>query len=347
MDLRIALALIFGVFLLAGCAQAPPADDGEGGAKPPVPPANVTPPAANVTPPPPSNGTAVQAPYEPEITPSEFTPVVTNRFFSLTPGKKMVYEGMTQDGPERVEIYVKNETRMIQGVETIVVWDRVWLDGDLIEETTDWYAQDEEGNVWYFGEETEERAGGVVTSTAGSWMHGVDGAKAGIIMKAEPLVGESYRQEYYKGEAEDMADVLSVNESVSVQYGDFTGCLKTYDWTPLDLSAREHKYYCAGPGGVVKEVALEDGETLQLVSVEYGAEPTPSEPAAPAPKPASVTEDEAKAIALKEVPGEVTDITIETKGGKLVYVVQVDADDGPETDVLIDRETGEVLAIET
>ncbi|MEW6035087.1 MAG: PepSY domain-containing protein [Candidatus Micrarchaeota archaeon] len=301
-----------------------------------TPPSNATPPR---------NGT--NATYSPLITPADFTANVTNKYFSLTPRKKMVYEGETQDGTERIEVYVMNATKTVQGVETIVVWDRVWLDGELVEDTLDWYAQDKEGNVWYFGEETKELAGGMVVSTAGSWEAGVDGAKPGIIMKAAPVPGDSYRQEYFAGEAEDMADVLSVSESVSVPYGSFTGCLKTYDWTPLDLSAKEHKYYCAGPGGVAMEVVLEDNETTRLISVEYGAEPSPSAPEEPGGLVGNITEDEAKAIALAEVSGEVTSISIERKSGRLVYVVEVAADSGPETDVFIDIETGEVIAVET
>ncbi len=115
------------------------------------------------------------------------------------------------------------------GVNTIVVWDRVWLNDELIEDTKDWYAQDKYGNVWYFGEDSKEYEDGKVVSTEGSWEAGVDNAKPGIIMKANPVIGESYRQEYYKGEAEDMADVVALGVKVKVKYGSFSDCLQTRD----------------------------------------------------------------------------------------------------------------------
>lgn len=300
-------------------------------------------------PPPPQNDTTVQnntTVYEPRINPPDFSANVTNRYFSLVPGKKMTYEGETEDGTETNEVFVTNETKMVMGVKTIVVWDRVWLDGDLIEDTRDWYAQDKDGNVWYFGEESKEMAGGIVTSTEGSWEAGIDGAKPGIIMEADPKVNDSYRQEYYKGVAEDMADVLALNQSVSVPYGNLSGCLKTRDWTPLEQSGDEHKYYCPSVGGEVMEVGLEDNETSGLLSVQYNAQPSPSVQPPPEPVKQNITEDEARDIALKEVPGRITDVTIERKFGKLCYVVEIDADSGPETDVIIDIETGEVLGLE-
>jgi hypothetical protein len=97
----------------------------------------------------------------------------------------------------------------------------------LAEETLDWYAQDQAGNVWYFGEDSKEIENGTVVSTKGSWEAGVDGAKPGVVMQANPQIGVSYRQEYYYGEAEDMAEVLSLSESVSVAFGSYQNCLKT------------------------------------------------------------------------------------------------------------------------
>ena len=340
---------------IAGCLQAEKPGENKTNVTPPPPPpakpptANATPPAApppaTPPPPPPTNGT--NATYDPKINPADFVPGVTNKYFSLTPGKKMVYEGETEDGTERNEVYVTNESKMVMGVLTVVVWDRVWLEGDLIEETKDWFAQDKEGNVWYFGEDSKEMAGGMVTSTHGSWEAGVDGAKPGIIMKADPKVGDSYRQEYYAGVAEDMGEVASLNESVTVPFGSFNGCLRTVDWTPLEPGVNEYKYYCAQTGGVVKEIVLEDNETLELISLEYNAQPSPSAPPPQEPPKQNITEDEAIDIALEEVPGKVTDVSIEKKFNRLCYVVEIDADGGPETDVIIDIETGEVLGVET
>ena len=286
--------------------------------------------------------------YNPKINPSDFTSKVTNLYFSLTPGKKMVYEADTEDGLERIEVYVTNEKKIVQGVETAVVWDRVWLEGDLIEDTKDWYAQDKEGNVWYFGEDSKEMIEGKIVSYAGSWESGINGAKPGIIMEANPQAGDSYRQEYYIGEAEDMGDVLALGETVTVPYGTFSNCLKTLDWTPLEPGSKEHKYHCPEAGGTVLEVDLDGGERAELINLEYNTEQSPSMISnEPKELTAGITEAKAKEMALKEVPGKVTDVEIERKSGRIVYVVEIDTDSGPETDVLIDIKSGDVVGIET
>jgi hypothetical protein len=155
------------------------------------------------------------------------------------------------------------------GVTTTVVRDRVWEDGELIEDTFDWYAQDNDGNVWYFGEDSKEIEDGKVVSTEGSWEAGVNGAKPGIVMKANPQVGDAYRQEFLKGEAEDMGQVLSIDESVSIGSGSYEKCLQTKDWTPLEPEVVEHKFYCKEVGNVVleKKVAGESGQ-IELIEVK-------------------------------------------------------------------------------
>lgn len=210
--------------------------------------------------------------YNPAINTSDFSATINNPYFTLVPGTKFVYEAEKPDGKERIEVTILGETKIVMGVGTRVVRDQVFLDGELIEDTWDWYAQDKEGNVWYFGEKTAEYENGEITTTAGSWEGGVDGAKPGIVMKADPKVGDSYWQEYYKGEAEDRADVLALGESVAVPYGSFADCLKTYDYTPLDPNAKEHKYYCKGVGFVTLEVNLENNERTELTSVTQAVE---------------------------------------------------------------------------
>ena len=186
--------------------------------------------------------------YNPTIDSANFASVVDNSYYTLTPGMTYTYESETDRGLEKNIVIVTDKTKEILGVINIEVWDRVWLNNELIEETFDWYAQDKEGNVWYFGEDSKEYENGEVISTHGSWESGVNGAKPGIIMKANPQIGDSYRQEYFKGEAEDMANVLSLDESVSVPYGDFENCIKTYDWSLIDSDLKEYKYYCADAG---------------------------------------------------------------------------------------------------
>lgn len=194
------------------------------------------------------------AEYEPVINPAEFTAEITNPYFPLTPGQTFIYEG----GADSNEVYVTHETREVMGVTCVVVRDRVWVNRELEEETYDWYAQHQNGDVWYFGEISLQYDNGVVVSTEGSWEAGEDEAKPGILMKAHPQIGDSYRQEFYEGEAEDMAEVLSLTDSVTVPYGPFANCLKTKEWSPLEPGVTEHKFYAATVG-LLREVAVEGG----------------------------------------------------------------------------------------
>ncbi len=194
--------------------------------------------------------------YTPHINPSEFTTKVDNEYFPMEPGTTFIYKGGTQHS----EMTVTSETKKVMGVECVVVDHREWEGDMLIERTYDWFAQDKEGTVWYFGEDTKEYENGEVVSTKGSWEAGVDGAKPGIIMPSDPKVGHSYHQEYYPGEAMDMARVLSFDASVKVPYGSFDGVLETREWTPLQPGFSEKKYYVRGVGplGNPRDLALLD-----------------------------------------------------------------------------------------
>ncbi|MFC1713485.1 hypothetical protein ACFL6S_07455 [Candidatus Poribacteria bacterium] len=205
--------------------------------------------------------------YDSEIDPADFVTLNDNPFFPLTPGTTFIYEGETEDGPERIEVEVTSDTRIILGVTCTVVRDRVWVDDELVEDTFDWYAQDEDGNIWYFGEDSTEFEDGVAVSTEGSWEGGVDGARPGILIEAEPEIGDAYRQEFYEGEAEDMAKVLSLSESVTVPYGSFDNCLQTMEWTPLEPDVVEQKFYARGVGFIL-EVQVEGGsDRAELVEI--------------------------------------------------------------------------------
>jgi hypothetical protein len=192
-------------------------------------------------------------PYEPMVEASDLSSDVTNPFLPMPIGASWVIEAMTDEGLERIEVSVEAETRRVWEVDALVVRDTVYLDDVMIEDTRDWFAQDSEGNVWYLGEETQEFEDGVPGSTAGSWEAGVDGALPGIVMLAEPTAGTSYRQEYYQGEAEDYGTVVALDESVSVEAGDFEGCLKIRERSVIDLELDEYKYYCPGVGNVLVE----------------------------------------------------------------------------------------------
>jgi hypothetical protein len=203
--------------------------------------------------------------YNPNIDPEDFVEVVDNPYFPLVPGTTYVYEAETDEGTERVELYVTHKTKEILGVTCTVVRDTVTLDGELIEDTFDWFAQDVDGNVWYFGEASMEYEDDMVVSTFGSWEAGVDCAKPGIIMEAEPQVGDTYRQEFYRCIAEDMARVLALGESITVPYGSFDNCLRTEDFTPLDPEVLEEKLYAPGIGHIL---TMKDGERVeQLISI--------------------------------------------------------------------------------
>ena len=190
--------------------------------------------------------------YDPTIDPADFAGFpIDNQYLPMVPGTTFFYEMKTGDGLETDEVYITHQTKPILGVTCVVVLDTVKLEGVLIELTYDWYAQDKDGNVWYFGEDSTQYEGGVPVGTAGSWEAGVDGARPGIVMLADPRPGESYRQEYQAGVAEDMASVLRLNAVVEVPYGSFPDCLETKEWSPLETGAVEQKFYAPGVGNVL------------------------------------------------------------------------------------------------
>ncbi len=182
------------------------------------------------------------------INPADFVTTIDNPYFPLIPGTTWIYESVEEDEVERIEVTVTSQTRVVMGVNTVVVRDTVYVDGEIVEDTFDWYAQDRDGNVWYFGEDSTEFEEGEASCTCGSWEAGVDGALPGIIMKARPQVGDAYRQEYFVEIAEDMAKVESLKASVSVIYGQFNNVLRTKEWTPLEPGVEENKFYARGVG---------------------------------------------------------------------------------------------------
>ena len=202
-----------------------------------------------------------------------------NDYLPMAVGQTYVYEAEEDDELIINEITNTGATRDVTfdgvTVACMVIHDVEWIvvDGEeiILEKTDDWYAWDNDGNVWYFGEETveflyDDEWNKIGESTEGSWEAGVDGAEPGILMLADPRPGVSYRQEYYEGEAEDMGRVLNLNARVSVEYGDFDDCLKTKEWTGLDPGVIEHKYYASGVGLVYIEELK--GKTVKVELVE-------------------------------------------------------------------------------
>jgi hypothetical protein len=206
--------------------------------------------------------------YDPQIDRDDFVEGVSHPYMPLVPGVTLVYETETEEGIERDEVSPTGNTREILGVTCTEVRDLVTLDGEPIEDTLDWFAQDVQGNVWYFGELAMNFEDGMLADLDGSWEAGVDGAKPGIVMQASPRVGDVYRQEFLIGEAEDIAEVMSLSKTVSVPYGTFSNCLKTEDQTPIEPDVEENKYYAPGIG-LVLTVNLESGEAAELVDVVY------------------------------------------------------------------------------
>jgi len=198
--------------------------------------------------------------------------VINNSYLPLIPGSSYTYETETDEGIERIVVEVLSDTRDVMGITNVVVRDRVYLDDVLIEDTHDWFAQDNAGNVWYFGEAVDnynyDVAGELIDIThEGAWEAGVDGAQPGITMQAAPRVGDSYRQEYYQGEAEDLAAVAETDVSITLADGSEYTTLKVKEWNPLDPEAGfEHKFYAADVG-LVREENEEGDEQIDLIAI--------------------------------------------------------------------------------
>ena len=212
--------------------------------------------------------------YDPVIDPADFlTPAqiaaAPNPYFPLVPGRLYRYQNVGDAGTEITEVRVTRETRMIQGVTCIEVRDTVSGPDGLVEDTRDWYAQDKDGNVWYFGELVLNYLNGDIVNLDGSWEAGVDGAKPGIAMKATPKVGDVYRQEYLIGDAEDSARIVALDETVAVIHGTFARCWKIAEFLPFEPDTVEdppHKYYAPGIGFILE--LKPDGEREELIAIE-------------------------------------------------------------------------------
>lgn len=229
MSRTVALALLLPLLLAAGCG-------GDGGDRAE------------------DGGTRLPQGAEPvDLDPEDFTVDIDNPHWPMSPGARWAYrERDGEGGVQRVVVTVTNRTKRIgDGIEARVVHDVVSQDGEPVEITDDWYAQDSDGNVWYLGERTAEYERGKAVSRAGSWEAGVDGAQPGIVMPAEPRPGMAYRQEHYAGEAEDRARVLSVDEQAEVPWAHFAHVVLTKELTPLEPKVLEYKLYAQGVGPVL------------------------------------------------------------------------------------------------
>ena len=194
-----------------------------------------------------------------------FSARVDNPWFPLKPGTQYAYTGIKDGKPSRELMVVTRQFRMIQTAPCVVVQDRLWVRGRLHERTIDYYTQDAQGNVWYYGEQTAELApSGRVTSTDGTWMTGVNGAQPGVYMPAHPHVGQSGRMEYYKGYAEDHFRVAAVLGTVT---SGTPNSVLTEETTPLQPGVLDNKLYVYGIGTVTELTVKGGSERNQLVSV--------------------------------------------------------------------------------
>jgi hypothetical protein len=225
-----------------------------------------SPPSSSASSPPPKQGTPA-----PTFDPARFVRGVDNPWFPLKPGTVFHYRGVKDGTPSTEVMTVTNRTRTIGGVPATVVRDRLYEHARLAEDTTDWYAQDRDGNVWYVGEATRELdRRGRTTSTEGTWRTGVHGAQPGIFMPARPAVGQSFRQEYLKGHAEDHFAIAELGAHVKVPFGASANALRTREWTPLEPGVIDSKYYVRGIGTVLEQTVKGGNERNELVSFKRG-----------------------------------------------------------------------------
>jgi hypothetical protein len=203
---------------------------------------------------------------------SEFTTEIDNPYWPMKPASQWVFRETDAEGSvSRVVVTVLDKTKTIaNGVEARIVHDQVTQDGQVKEDTYDWYAQDADGNLWYLGEDTTEYENGKPKTKEGSWEAGVDGALPGIIMPASPQVGTTYREEYYKGHAEDGASIISTDALAKVPYGRFENGVQTRNFSAIEPDVIEEKIYAQGVG-VVLEITVSGGSDRdELLSYHEG-----------------------------------------------------------------------------
>jgi hypothetical protein len=202
------------------------------------------------------------------VDPARFQHSAANSFFPLNPGHVTVLDGESDGEKFREVVTVSSRTKTITGVETTVVDDVARRpDGSVSEKTQDWYATDDTGQVWYFGEDTATYdASGHVVSREGSWEAGVDGAVAGIIMPSEPAISNAFRQEFLRGSAEEQAWIVQHKKHVDTRGGRYDDILRMFEWTRLEPGVMSMKFYAKGIG-IVEERDIAGGdEHFWLVS---------------------------------------------------------------------------------
>jgi hypothetical protein len=206
--------------------------------------------------------------YEPRLNPAQFTTKIDNPYFPLPVGRVLVYKGIKDSQTQIDRVTVTNRTKTVaEGITARVVTDVATHNGKLLEKTSDWYAQDKDGNVWYVGEDTKAYLPNGEVDTSGSWEAGVNDAEPGLIMEAHPRIPDAYRQEFLRGEAEDTAWVVGRGGSITVPYGTLHNILATLEATRIEPGAYDQKIYAPDLGIVFEKALTGEPELAKLVSV--------------------------------------------------------------------------------
>jgi len=263
--LRALPPLLAATLICAGCTGD---QDGTSVNNPPGPPAVDSPPASALP------GPKLPTGAEPvSLDPANFSAEITNPYWPMKPGTRWIYRG-TEEGESPQDIVTVATTstkKLANGITARVVRDTARSEGQIVEDTVDWYAQDSEGNVWYMGEQTAEFENGKVVSRAGSWEAGKDGAMPGIMIPAQPQVGQRYRQEYKKGDAEDNGEVLAMNNLVEVKAGQYRRTLVTMDTSTIEPDVVEFKFYAPNVGPLLALDIAGGAAREELVKIEKAA----------------------------------------------------------------------------
>jgi hypothetical protein len=201
-----------------------------------------------------------------KLDPADFTTNIDNPYWPMRPGSHWVYREVENGDTQRVDVTVTNQTKTLAGIEARVVHDRVSRNGETLEDTYDWYAQDSAGNLWYLGEDTAEYENGKLKTKEGTWAAGVDGAEPGVVVPASPKQGMTYREEYYAGHAEDGAEVLGVNSQVQVPFGRFQNAMLTRNFSTIEPTVEEMKLYAKGVGPVMELLISAGSGRTELLS---------------------------------------------------------------------------------
>lgn len=212
-------------------------------------------------------GAPVRHGYEPVLNPADFVRSITNPYLPFPVGRTLTYRGIKDGVTQTDVVHVTSDSRVIEGITAVAVSDVATHDGRLLEKTTDWYAQDKQGNVWYLGERTAAYSHGHVDHS-GSWLAGVHDGEPGIVMKAHPQVPDAYRQEFLRGQAEDTAWIVNRGGSFKLPFTVVHNVVTSYEFTVLEPTVLDKKIYAPGLGIVKEEAALGPKETATLVSVQ-------------------------------------------------------------------------------